>query len=173
MLVMASCILVHWLVATDDLGQSIVEDFVTVGVATTAAIVMATSTTTFLSAAVLGIFCPHFDNKRHIKPWLAITSYAAAHFLLMPLAFPLCILVTIWGRGLFGAGFVGITIVLWLACGLLNAFTLHAVVRHRGAKSGPRSWAMFFVYAIYSILPALIQILAIAICFWLRFVLSL
>lgn len=167
LLLMACCVPIHWLVANRDWEQSIAGDVVTVAIATISAVVITLLTTTYASAAVLGIFCPHFDSKRHFKPWLAISSYAAAHFLLMPLGLPLFVLSTIWGRGMFGPGFVGIALVFWLACGLLSAFTLNAVVRHRAAKLGFRTTAMFLVFGIYSVLPVLIQILTVAVCTWL------
>lgn len=137
-------------------------DLITIAMATVVSTAAAVLTTTYTSAAILGMFCLHFDNKRHFRPWLAIASYSAAHFLLIPLGLPLFVIAIIAGRGPLIPAVVGVVLALWLATGLLNAFTLNGVIRYRGAKSGTRPLAVLLIFVTGFFLPLFIQVLALS-----------
>jgi hypothetical protein len=143
------------------------DDLIMIGVSLLGSTLATILSTTLATALVLGIFCPHFDGKRHVKPWLSISAYASAHFLLFPLGVPVFVFLVWWSRELFGPGLVLGFLMMGLACGLLNAFTLAAVVRHRGAKTSGRSLAVFLVYVLYLLFPVVVPICVGTIAFFI------
>jgi hypothetical protein len=153
LITIASCIPFYWLFLDyRRAADQIISIEALIFLLTLVGVLVATIlTTTLATALVLGIFCPHFDGKRHFKPWMSISSYASAHYLLLPVGLPLFVFLVWWSRELFGAGIVLGFLMMGLACGLLNAFTLNAVVRHRGANTSGRSFAMFAVFLIYAV----------------------
>ncbi|HKQ47015.1 MAG TPA: hypothetical protein VJZ71_02970 [Phycisphaerae bacterium] len=132
------------------------EEAVLFGLLMIGAIFATVLTTTLAVAFALGIFCPHFDGKRHLRPWLSISYYASAHYLIFPLGLPVSVLFEWGSRELFGLGLTLGALMTGLACGLLNAFTLNAVIRHRSAPSSGRSVATLAVFIIYILFPLVV-----------------
>ncbi len=153
LLVFLSCIPVYWLFGSNRFDAA---DVIVFGGSIIVAAVVTILAAAVAAGLVLGVFCPHFDGKRHLKPWLSISAYASAHYLMIPLGWPIYVFLVWWSRELFGAGIVFGFIMVGMACGLLNAFTLSAVVRHRGAPSGGRSFAVFAVFFIYALFSVII-----------------
>jgi len=163
LLVFLACLPFYWLFGRWENQAPIESEEVLVFGLSLVGATLATILTTMLATAlVLGIFCPHFDGKRHLKPWLSISSYASAHYLLAPLGLPIFIFLVWWSHEMFGPGLVFGFFMVGLACGLLNAFTLTAVVLHRGAKSSGRSWAILAIFGIYALLTLIVPIVVVS-----------
>ena len=58
------------------------------GLAIPMSAVLGAATAILASAVWLWIVCPHFDGRRHFKPWFAILCYASTHFLPRLRVFP-------------------------------------------------------------------------------------
>ena len=104
---------------------------------------------TLLSGVTLWIFCPHYDGKRHLKPWLSIAAYASAHYLMFATAIPIAALVPlVIGRP---DSFEDITVVtlIWLGCATLCVLTLRAVVFFRMAEIEDYRFTIFLLAAIH------------------------
>ena len=150
---------IYWFIGGREFGHPELLDFVLYAIAVLVSALISGLATTVVAAAILGVLCRHFDDKRHFKPWFSIAVYSSAHYLLVPLGAPLILLFASRSQGLGFAGAVIGYSMIWLGCALLNAFTLKAVVWHRGAKTSGRSFAVFLIFVAFFFLPILIQIL--------------
>lgn len=92
-----------------------------------------------LFAGVLYVLCTHYDGQPHFKPWLSISAYATAHFLLAPVSLPLMFVFTLFSGGEALLAYGAAMSVVILGCGLLAVFTLRGVISLRTAPGpGPR-----------------------------------
>ena len=90
--------------------------------------------TIFLASTILWIGCPHYDGKRHFRPWIGIVGYASSHMLLIVSSFPIIVFFAVFSGPIVGIGFV---LGLWLAVlasGILCVQTLMALVKVRAAS---------------------------------------
>ncbi len=85
---------------------------------------------TLCAGSLLWVSCPHYDGRRHLKPWLSVCAYASSHYLMLLLMLPLSLLapwvdlMTLTLAGFFTC----------VACSMLCCLTLIAVVKHRTAE---------------------------------------
>lgn len=91
-------------------------------------VVLTSAVTTLLTAVILWMSCPHYDGKRHFRPWLSICAYAAAHYVMIGAALPVVVILGLAVRApsFFEYGFV--MLMCWLGCAALCGLTLLAVV---------------------------------------------
>jgi len=107
--------------------------------------------TTLGAGLLLGASCPHYDGKRHLKPWLSVCAYASSHYLLLLVILPMALFVPWEDRMiLMLAGFMGC-----LACGMLCWCTMVEVVKHRTAEHRRGPMTSLLLAGIYVIGTAL------------------
>ncbi len=115
-----------------------------------------------MGLAVLGIAvvlwgaCPHYDGKRWLRPWLGISTYAAAHFLLIAAVAPVTFLVTLLGDGPAQYEFFVLLGACWVGCTMLCLLTLHAVIELRTADPVARGWASVVLWIGAFVAPCIL-----------------
>ncbi len=104
---------------------------------------------TFLSAVMLFAFCPHYDGKNHFMPWLSISAYASAHYMMTAAAIPVALVVPsmVARPGLFE--FCSFAFAFWTGCLALCALTIRAVVRLRTSGRTTAESALMLLLLIH------------------------
>lgn len=154
--VSAMAVVVLWLITTT-LGASspdFSERGLGVAVATTAFVTVSIGLTTAITSIVLWASYPHYDGRRHLRPWLAIVAYASSHYLLIVWLIPFTVLLILFGYVSDVGLFVGVmAFFTWIGCGTLCAFTLTAVVRHRTADDRRGLGGLLLVFLTFLFVP--------------------
>ncbi len=137
-------------VTTEELIASLITFVVT--------IIGSIATTTLLAAAVLWLLCPHYDGRLHFRPWLSMSAYGSAHYLLVAAGLPV-LLAALYPMVLDApAAFMGALLASWTGCGLLNFCTLTAVVRRRCQAAGGQRLAVVALAAIVILAPPVVAV---------------
>ena len=87
--------------------------------------------TTLISSLYLGASCPHYDGNRHFRPWLNISAYASAHYLLTFPLVPVCFFVALTLGRSGKDEFFFVAFFIWMGCVALCVLTMRAVVDMR------------------------------------------
>ncbi len=93
-------------------------------------VILLVAGTALCAGLLLGAMCPHYDGKRHLRPWLAVCAYASGHYLMLPVLLPF----TFFAPQLVAEGVWIIGFCVCLGCSVLCCLTLIAVVKHRTAE---------------------------------------
>lgn len=133
-----------------------------IGLLSASLVIIAQGLIIAISACILWVFCPHYDGRPHLRPWLAICAYASSHLLLTPVIIPIFLLFATWPGAegeLLLTHAVAMSVVI-LGCGLLTACTLRGVVELRcPAASGGK-----IAIALLVLLHAAMGLIGTAVC---------
>ena len=116
-------------------------------------ILLTVGTTTLLTGVWLWICCPHYDGQRHFLPWLSISAYASAHYLMAAAAIPTCAILPLIVERSSEMEFLAATISIWVACAILCVCTLRAVIEWRTAEMDRSNAALYAVAFVHLATP--------------------
>ncbi|MCZ6684238.1 MAG: hypothetical protein O7B26_13740 [Planctomycetota bacterium] len=113
------------------------------------------------SAVWLWIVCPHFDGRRHFKPWFAIMCYASTHFLLGGFFFVIALIIDMLEGDAMVLHLLTVLMGIILS-GLLGVFTIYAVIKKRTSPSALRIIAFVGLVFTFVLFPIVLTCLGIA-----------